>query len=1480
MEDLASLGFRVDSAGVRGATRDLDRLDKQSSKNEKSAASLSSAYRAVGGALASIGAAAFVREMVRVNSESQKLKASLKTVTGSIEGANAAWSELEEFARTTPFALTQSIQAFTKMKALGLDPTTEALTSFGNTASAMGKDLNQMIEAVADAATGEFERLKEFGIRAKQQGDEVTFIFQGVETTVQKSAANITEYLKGIGDVQFAGAMAEQMDTLGGQLSNLGDSTDAFFRSLGEAGGNQAASKSIQSVADAINALSDNADVLIDVSAAMAIAVGGKLAGGVATATGTMIAGQVQSARYQAALASMAGVSRVAAAAQLSMAAAVRTGSAAMALLGGPVGIALIAAGSLYYFRDSLFDTKQEATALQKELEGLTNNLIDLTTAQLQNRKSEITVKLTEMRQEATELAKALSRAEEKERMSNITSQGRTRAMGANTVAASELRRQYQKMTGNILFAEDSLAAVDRQLEAVGRSSERVGDSAESAADKIKKMDEAYASLLSKLDPAQAALNGYFETIEKIEGLDVSGREKDRLRQLAYEQHWKKMAEIAADGSEAAAEAFENPWQGTADRVAQSLQDAIASGDWESLGDVIGNTLATSIAGIINKEITDSLSRDLTSNSSQLAQIGAAFAGPIAGAVAGGAIQLALSELSDMFSGSDWDPTAARQAAQGTGSVLGSIDAKSESIANATDITANTNEQLVGINTGMLRSLQNLQIGIAGATAMIARGQGGSQFATSNRFSQTEKALQGSMIALGGIAPGSIGAIGGVSGAFGPLGGFLNDALGDVIGEAVGFLDNLTGGLLSDIGSSVFGGDQKIKDIGIELFGATLDEMIAGIREGDRLFTAQAFASIKEDGGWFGSDSRWDEYAKLSPEASQQISLVFAGIQDSITAGAEALGMSNDRIQSALDEFVVESQKISLEDMDAGEQAAALESVFSEIFDQAAGAVVPFIDQLQRAGEGLGETLARTATQVGLLEESIATLGSQWTTYFAPEHLAQAANNISQLLGGTEVFASAIAGVESNFMSEAEQLQSLSRRLGEAMGGLPLPETREGFLGLIRTQNLITEEGQENYATLLRLQGAADQYYSMLEDRSEEAAATAEQALEDARLSAEAFARSLGDSTDSAYEDLRRSVEGGIAIAREEYEMRMQANRMALSAAQEGLQAIQSEMQGIRGAAGQLRGSFDPIQQMRRSGALSSIRAALATGNLSGAGEAADIAANVSESGYETRVAFEREQAKTLGLLSLLEEEGQDQLTAAEQSIEALERQTDVIEREFNDEQRRLEGILQNGRDQIDAARGIETAVLGVSEAVAALTARLGVEMISPEEGFRNSGQRGTIESLYQSIGRDIASVTESEVEYWLATGLSGNELRNTFLESAAAYIGDPDYGSYAQRAASILSVPGFASGGTHTGGLRMVGERGPELEMTGPSRVMSHADLMQALGGSREMVSELKALRAENLAAQRKIEKNTRELKQIQERWNQQGLPETRNFA
>ncbi|QDV34899.1 tape measure protein [Tautonia plasticadhaerens] len=166
----------------------------------------------------------------------EKIEASLRTVTGSAENAAAAFGMIQKFAATTPFAVEEVANAFIKLKSLGLDPSEKALLSYGNTASAMGKSLNQVVEAVADAATGEFERLKEFGIRTKDAGDSVIFTFQGMETKVRKNAAGIEGYIRSIGDVQFAGAIKEQESTLSVALSNMGDSFDQLAKTIGDAG--------------------------------------------------------------------------------------------------------------------------------------------------------------------------------------------------------------------------------------------------------------------------------------------------------------------------------------------------------------------------------------------------------------------------------------------------------------------------------------------------------------------------------------------------------------------------------------------------------------------------------------------------------------------------------------------------------------------------------------------------------------------------------------------------------------------------------------------------------------------------------------------------------------------------------------------------------------------------------------------------------------------------------------------------------------------------------------------------------------------------------------------------------------------------------------------------------------------------------------------------------------------------------------------
>jgi hypothetical protein len=236
MTTLAELGIKVTTDDIKGAVRELDALGQRSKQTESAVGGLQATWSKFSGIIAATGIATVGRELVGTIAEFEKMQASLKTVTGSAEGAVAAMDLIRDFAKETPFQVSEITDAFIKLKALGLDPSEDSLRSFGNTASAMGKPLNQMIEAVADAATGEFERLKEFGVKARSEGDNVTFTFQGVSTEVKKNADEIQEYLKGIGDVQFAGAMSEQMNTISGMTSNLSDSFDSLMVEIGEEG--------------------------------------------------------------------------------------------------------------------------------------------------------------------------------------------------------------------------------------------------------------------------------------------------------------------------------------------------------------------------------------------------------------------------------------------------------------------------------------------------------------------------------------------------------------------------------------------------------------------------------------------------------------------------------------------------------------------------------------------------------------------------------------------------------------------------------------------------------------------------------------------------------------------------------------------------------------------------------------------------------------------------------------------------------------------------------------------------------------------------------------------------------------------------------------------------------------------------------------------------------------------------------------------
>ena len=359
----------------------------------------------LGAYLGASGLARTFKGIVSINKEFESLSGSLKTVTGSAQGAKEAFATIEKFALDTPYQLEEIVEAFIRLKALGLEPSMEALTSYGNTASAFGRGIMDFTEALSNAVMFNFRSLRSFGIMAKTEKDTVEFTFQGITTTVAKNAKAIEAYLRSLGDVQFAGAMKEQMDTMGGVMSNIEDAFGKLARNIGEAGLNTAIKNALKQFNDMVDGAEDaatsigkgltaavnlaanaffflakHADValgLLTVRLGSKAILGGLtlLRAGIGYVQASLAGMSVHAKSAVAGIAMMSNVSKLAAVQMGVLATAAGVLRGALALIGGPAGLAVLACMALYKLVDSHDVAKRAAHDHAETLKKLQDEL-------------------------------------------------------------------------------------------------------------------------------------------------------------------------------------------------------------------------------------------------------------------------------------------------------------------------------------------------------------------------------------------------------------------------------------------------------------------------------------------------------------------------------------------------------------------------------------------------------------------------------------------------------------------------------------------------------------------------------------------------------------------------------------------------------------------------------------------------------------------------------------------------------------------------------------------------------------------------------------------------------------------------------------------------------------------------------------------------------------------------------------------------
>lgn len=606
-------------------------------------------------------------------------------------------------------------------------------------------------------------------------------------------------------------------------------------------------------------------------------------------------------------------------------------------------------------------------------------------------------------------------------------------------------------------------------------------------------------------------------------------------------------------------------------------------------------------------------------------------------------------------------------------------------------------------------------------------------------------------------------------------------------------------------------------------------------------------------------------------------------------------------------------------------------------------------NSVSEASNALGFNLANAGTTMG---ELIPSLQGFATILPVPtQTLLNITDDLIARTGGLEAFSVAVATFEQNFLTVDEKIENSSRRLTEALGDLAndgLPATRDGFKELLQAQNANTEAGRENIATLLKVQNQAHIYYSLLEslppkveDALDSLDATVETFGNNVEIVTSQIEVSLSDlrsATDSALSTLRSAVSDEInrlkdeeqilrsdlsgaesttnsllsrlnelteaekqasenrllnarASIQQEAQLRLEANNLALSAARQGLTALERELSGISSALE--TNSFLP-QELRRGQALNSLRSALSTGDLTGAGAAAQAAARIDANQFGSSADLLKAQIATQSLLSELQKEGEGQLSTAEKTVKRLELQIDTINKTSEmqiaaanlhhlNEVARLDKISSDAKKFIDGARGIEEQNSDIYDIV-----NLGLDSLAEEARLRGEIEDGNFGEEIERLN-DLVSNAEDQVN--LLRGIDATlksvdgALRNfdtkanteTVTEAQRQQVNDILLANAMLFTPGISAIPKFADGGSYSGGMALVGERGPELiNFNSPGQITNNADLRELLS-QKELIAEIRRLRQElnELKAYSRITaRSTKKSKELHQKWDETYIP------
>lgn len=537
------------------------------------------------------------------------------------------------------------------------------------------------------------------------------------------------------------------------------------------------------------------------------------------------------------------------------------------------------------------------------------------------------------------------------------------------------------------------------------------------------------------------------------------------------------------------------------------------------------------------------------------------------------------------------------------------------------------------------------------------------------------------------------------------------------------------------------------------------------------------------------------------------------------------------------------------------EYAAAIAASARDALKTALGDADWAKDMLDTLGDSVTlEGLDTVVAQINQAKAAFTSFGQ-----YMPTFAGLAESTVSALVdaaGGVDPLAQGMATFVENFYSDAEKLAVNTENVRQAMQelGFEMPETRDEFKALVQAQLALGDAGAKTAAGLLGLSGAfaavtpaAESAQSSIASVSDQlrdafgmtaeavsgilsdAVKNAETASEAQRMAAQAFEdKFYGGALDGLTDSLGAMIQSSVIAPMMESLIAGSAASASLLASGGAVAAGAMASGGAAGGAASAAGGSSAAGAMASGGA-SAANAMVSGGSAAGAIVASAVEQAQAQVNAYTQILSDPDVQAGIKDISKLMGEVAGMTFSAKSSwggggYSAASFNASGAGSEADKLAQSLKNLGEAVEDEIKRLRGINT--LDSDAAQATLLAQFATATAAARAGDLDAF--GSLTDLSKSIEKVTAESVVTNIENVRMRAWLANSLEETMK-------------------ALGLSVPAFADGGLHSGGLRLVGERGWEVEATGPARYWNQQQLGNALGGGNaELVAEVRALRAE----------------------------------